>query len=249
VDIDTLIPLCQRLKLQGMLGTLSERLKQAREDAFAHPECLGLLLQDEIQHRDSKAMARRLQQAKFEQEKTFEQIDMKRYQAKIQRTIRELICGQYLKDNQNVLMMGPTGTGKTHLAQALGHHACRQGKSVRFIRASHFYRELLASRANESWVKMFNQFEKPDLLILDDFGLKMMTPQQAEDLYELVAVRHQKGSMIITSNRNVDSWVKLFPDPVMGNAALDRLANNAYHLILEGVDSYRKNLRPSSENS
>jgi DNA replication protein DnaC len=245
MDIDTLMPLCKRLKLHGMQSTLPERLRQAREDALAHPECLGLLLQDEAQHRDGKAMIRRLQQAKFEQEKTFEQIEMKRYPTKIQRTIRDLIVGQYLKDNQNVLIMGPTGTGKTHLAQALGHHACRQGKSVRFIRASGFYRDLQASRADETWSKIFKQYTKPDLLLLDDFGLKAMTAQQAEDLYELIAERHQKGSIIITSNRNVDSWMKLFPDPVMGNATLDRVSNNAYHVILEG-DSFRKNLRPQS---
>lgn len=243
MDIDTIIPLCQRLKLNGMLSTLEERLKQAREDALAHPECLSLLLQDEVQERDGKAMTRRLKQAKFEQDKTIEQIDMKRYPSKIQRAIRELICGQYLKDNQNVLVMGPTGTGKTHLAQALGHQACRLGKSVRFTRASIFYRELRASRADESWPKAFKQYAKPGLLILDDFGLKSMLAQQADDLYELIAERHQKGSIIITSNRNVEGWLNLFPDPVMGNAALDRIANNAHHLVLEG-DSFRKNLRP-----
>ncbi len=170
---------------------------------------------------------------------------MKRYPSEIQSTIRELICGQYLKNNQNVLIMGPTGTGKTHVAQALGHQACRQGKSVRFIRASAFYRELQASRADETWCKVFKQYLRPELLIIDDFGLKAMTIQQAEELYELIAERNQKGSIILTSNRYVDSWIKLFPDPVMGNAALDRISNNAYHLVFEG-DSYRKNLRPQS---
>lgn len=245
MNIDTITDLCQNLKLNGILGSLEMRLTQAREDALSHPECLGLLLQDEVQHRSGKITAKRLQQAKFEEEKTFEQIDLKRYPSAIQQTLRDLITGQYLTNKQNVLFMGPTGTGKTHLAQALGHQACRQRKSVRFIRASVFHRELLASRADATWEKIFKQYTKPELLLLDDFGLKVMTAQQAEELYELIAERNQKGSIIVTSNRNVDSWIKLFPDPVMGNAALDRLANNSYQLILEG-DSFRKNLRPKA---
>jgi DNA replication protein DnaC len=245
MNIDTIIPLCKTLKLNGMLGSIEQRLKQAREDALSHPECLGLILQDEVQHRSGKSTAKRLQRAKFEEEKLFEQIDMKRYPSTAQQTMRELIAGQYLNNKQNVLIMGPTGTGKTHFAQALGHQACRQGQSVRFIRTSVFYRELQSSRADETWEKTFKQYTKPELLVLDDFGLKVMTIQQAEELYELIADRNQKGSIIITSNRNVDSWLKLFPDPVMGNAALDRLANNSYQLVLEG-DSFRKNLRPKA---
>jgi len=243
MNIDTITSLCQGLKLNGMLGSLEQRLIQAREDALSHPECLGLLLQDEVQHRSGKSTARRLQQAKFEEKKMFEQIDMKRYPTAAQQTMRELIAGQYLSNKQNVLIMGPTGTGKTHFAQALGHQACRQGKFVRFIRASVFHRELQASRADETWEKTFKQYTKPGLFVLDDFGLKVMTAQQAEELYELIVERNQKGSIIVTSNRNVDGWIKLFPDPVMGNAALDRLANNSYQLILEG-DSFRKVLRP-----
>ena len=202
-------------------------------------------MQDELQHREAKAIARRLQQAKFEQEKTFEQIKLNCYPSETQKTMRELIGSQYLKSKQNVLIMGPAGTGKTHLAQALGHHACRQGLSVRFVRSNMFFRDLHASRADETWMRKFQQYNKHDLLILDDFGLKVMTPQQADDIYELIAERHQKCSIIMTSNRSLEGWIKLFPDPVMGNAALDRLANNSYQLILTG-ESYRKNLRPNT---
>jgi DNA replication protein DnaC len=140
-----------------------------------------------------------------------------------------------------------TGTGKTHLAQALGHQACRQGKTVRFIRANNLFRKLLASRADQTWEQIFKKFLQPELLILDDFGLKTLTMTQAEDIYELIAERHLKGSFIITSNRGVEAWLELFPDPVMANAALDRLSHQAHHIILEVEgESYRKKNRPKN---
>ena len=108
------------------------------------------------------------------------------------------------------------------------------------------FRELLISRADLSWAKVFASYVKPKVLILDDFAIKSMTPDQAEDIYELIAERMINTSFIITSNRTVDAWVQLFPDPVMANAALDRLANNSHQLILEG-ESFRKKNRPTTE--
>lgn len=235
----------KRLKLSGILETFQSRLEQARSHAMTHEEWLNLLLQDEIQRREAQALARRLTKAHFEQPKTLEGYDLTRYPVKVQQTIRTLMVGHYLEEQQHIFIMGPTGTGKTHLAQALGHQACRQGKKVRFIRANLFFRELLASRADHTWEKHFKRLLSPHLLILDDFGLKAFTSTQAEDIYELIAERHLKTSFIITSNRTVEGWLELFPDPVMGNAALDRLSHHAHHLVLDGV-SYRKKSRPQS---
>lgn len=148
-----------------------------------------------------------------------------------------------LSNKKNVIIMGPMGTGKRHVAQALGFQACRQGKSVKFISANKFYRMLHAAQADDSWGKVFKQFISKDIIIMDDFGLKALSHSQADNIYELIAERQHKGGMIFTSNRNVDAWVKLFPDPVLANAALDRLANTSYQIVLEG-ESYRKKLRP-----
>lgn len=144
--------------------------------------------------------------------------------------------------------MGPTGTGKTHLAQALGHQACRQGKSVRFIRAQALHHILTASRADRSWQIELKKFLAPKLLIIDDFGLQALTVTQAEDIYELIAERYLKGSFIFTSNRKVEAWMDLFPDKVMANAALDRLSNQAHHIVLTG-ESYRRKNSPMLKNS
>lgn len=229
----------KRLRFPGILETFEGRLCQARENALSHVEWLSLLLQDEIQRRDGQALVERLKKAKFEQEKTFEEYELTRYSLKMQHLIHDLMTGHYLQENRHILIVGPTGTGKTHLAIALGHQACRQGKRVRFIRAAALLRELNASRADHTWERALKRFVVPELLIIDDFGLSALSFAQAEDIYELIAQRHLKSSFILTSNRKIEALGSLFPDPAMGNAALDRVVSQSYHVILEG-ESYRR---------
>ena len=234
-----LIECFKRLRLSGVMESYEIRLSQARENALSHNEWLELLLQDEVQRRDNTALIERIKTAKFEQDKTIESFEMNRYPLKVQHLIRDLTVGHYLKENQGVLIVGPTGTGKSHLAQALGHQACRQGKRVRFIRAAQLFRDMHASRADHSWEKTLKRFITPELLIIDDFGLTALTFNQAEDLYEIIAQRHLKSSLIFTSNRKIEAWVELFPDAAMGNAALDRLVSQSHAIVLEG-ESYRR---------
>ncbi len=245
MNIESLQPLLKRLRLTGLLETYEQRLLQARESNLNHQEFLALILQDEIQRRDANCLINRLRRAKFDSHKTLEGLKLERYPKKQQQIIRELSCNNYLKEHQHIIIVGPTGTGKTHLAQALGHQACRQNYNVRFIRAQVLYRKLIASRADKTWEKEFKQFASAHLLIIDDFGLQTLTVTQAEDLYELIAEREFKGSFIITSNRKVEAWLDLFPDKVMANAALDRLANNAHHVVLTG-ESYRRKMGPQN---
>lgn len=229
----------KRLRLSGILESYDIRLSQARENALSHNEWLELLLQDEIQRRDNAAFIERIRKARFEQEKTLETFDMSRYPLNIQHLIRDLAVGHYLQEARGLLIVGPTGTGKSHLAQALGHQACRQGKRVKFIRAAALLREMNASRADQSWERALKRFTTPGLLIIDDFGLTALTFPQAEDLYEIIAQRHLQSSTIFTSNRKIDAWVELFPDAAMGNAALDRLTSQSHAIVLEG-ESYRR---------
>lgn len=232
----------KRLRLSGILETFENRMEQAREMSLSHREWLTLILQDEIQRRDGIGLTKRFSRANFEEQKTFEAYETGRYPLGVQHAIRDLRSGHYLKEKRHVLIAGPTGSGKTHLAQALGHQGCRYGKKVKFIRAAVLLREMKASRADNTWEKALRKYTLPELLIIDDFGLTSMTHAQAEDMYEIVAERHLKGSMIFTSNRKVEAWVDLFPDPAMGNAVVDRLVNQSYVIILEG-ESYRRKLR------
>ena len=139
--------------------------------------------------------------------------------------------------------MGPVGTGKTHLSQALGMLACQKNKKVKFIRSSELLNEFYRSRADATYDVVFKRYSKLDVLILDDFGLKTLSANESSDLYDLIASVNINASLIITTNRKIEKWSEIFHDPVMANAALDRVVNNAYRIVLEG-ESYRKKFTP-----
>jgi DNA replication protein DnaC len=236
------------LRLGGFLETLDLRLTQAQEEDYDHLTFLALMVQDEIERREAKKLAQRLSHASFEEQKTLEGFDFS-FNPKIKRTlVTNLATCLFIEKKEHVLIYGPAGVGKTHLAQAIGHEACRKGYDVLFVKSVKMLRSLHAARADHSWEKRIKKFLRPDLLIIDDFGLTALTPTQAEDFYEIVTERHLSSSMIINSNRPPQDWIPLFPDPVMANSALDRVAHHAHHIIIEGGESYRKKLRPTYSN-
>jgi DNA replication protein DnaC len=149
----------------------------------------------------------------------------------------------FLNPHEHVIFVGPVGVGKSFLAQALGYAAVRAGYSVHFTRADAFFRTLAQSRVDHTLEKAFRSFLNPDLIILDDFGLQRLISQQSTDLYELVIVGHHHSNFVITSNRAVEEWLGLFDDPILGNSALDRLANASYQIVLDET-SYRERLSP-----
>lgn len=233
------------LRLGGLLETLQIRVKQAEEQELDYISFLQLMVQDEIERREAKKLTQRLSRASFEEQKNIEDFDFS-FNPKIKRSlVRDLGTCLFIDKKEHVLICGSAGVGKTHLAQALGHEACRRRYDVLFVKAVKMFRNLHAARADHSWEKKMKRYLRPDLLIIDDFGLTALNATQAEDFYEIVTERHLKSSMIITSNRPPQDWVALFPDPVMANSALDRLAHHAHHIIIEGGESYRKKLRPT----
>jgi DNA replication protein DnaC len=236
-------PLLKRLKLGQMLNTLPERLALARRDQLDHAAFLQILLADEVSRRDERRMELQLQKAGFEDICRLEDFD---WTAEI-RMDRKLLDAAFSLDfiarHEHVILIGPVGVGKSFLAQALGYAAVRAGNSARFIRADDLLRTLAQARVDHSLEKTFRSFLSPDLLILDDFGLQRMSAQQSTDMYELIIGRHRRSSFVITSNRTVDEWLGLFDDAILGNSALDRLANASYQIVIEGT-SYRERLSP-----
>jgi DNA replication protein DnaC len=229
------------LRLGGMLQSLEVRLQQAHQHSLGPLEFFQLVIQDEIERREAKKLQQRLSQASFEEEKSMEGFDFA-FNLKLNtRLIRDLGTCLFVQRKEHVLLYGPVGVGKTHIAQALGHQACRQGYTVLYTKAVDMFRFLLAGRADHSWEKRLKKYLSPDILIIDDFGLTALTSIQAEDFYEIISVRHLKKSIIVTSNRPPQDWIALFPDPVLANSALDRLAHHAQHVIMEG-ESYRRKL-------
>lgn len=238
-----LVRLLKRLKLGLLLPTLPERLVLARAQQLDYAAFLTLLLADEVQRRDQQALELRLRRAGFEERVSLENFD---WQAPVQvdrRMLQALFSLQFLANHEHVLLVGPVGVGKTFLAQALGSAAVRAGHSVLFSRADRLLKELDQSRADHSFEVTFRRYLAPELLVVDDFGLRRLTGQQSQDLYELIIERHRRSSFVFTSNRGVDEWLGLFDDPILGNSALDRLANGAHQVVIEGP-SYRAKLAP-----
>ena len=231
------------LHLGGFIESLDLRVQQAQHSSLGYLEFLQLMVQDEIERREAKKLNLRLCRASFEEEKTLEGFDFSFNPKLNAKLVRDMGNCTFIERREHVLLYGPAGVGKSHIAQALGHQACRLGYDVLFTKAVKLFRFLLAGRADHSWEKRIKKYLAPDLLIIDDFGLSSLNSTQAEDFYEIVTERHLKSSIVITSNRPPQDWIPLFPDPVMANSALDRLAHHAHHLIIEG-ESYRKKLSP-----
>lgn len=236
-------PLLKRLRLGYMLNTLPERLALARRDQMDYAAFLQILLADEVTRRDNRNLEIHLQMAGFEEVCRLEDFDWTASITMERRLLDAVFSLDFLNRHEHVVFVGPVGVGKSFLSQALGYAAVRAGHSVRFIRADAFFRALAQARIDHTLEKAFRFFLFPDLLILDDFGLQKLTSQQSTDLYELIIARHRQSSFAITSNRAVEEWLGLFDDPILGNSALDRLANTSYQITIEG-SSYRERLSP-----
>jgi DNA replication protein DnaC len=231
------------LRLGGMLDTLDLRLDQAQQGPLGYLEFLELLLEDEIGRRAAKSLTSRVVKAHFEEQKTLEEFDWSFNPTIPTARIRDLASGQFIARKESILLCGPVGVGKTFLAQALGHQACRIGYSVLFTKTARLLADLGGGRADGTWAIRLRRYLHPEVLILDDFGLREFSLSQAEDIYELVCERCRAGSMIVTSNRSPQDWYGLFPNPVLAESTLDRLINRAHHLTLVGK-SYRPLQRP-----
>ncbi|MCX4826102.1 IS21-like element helper ATPase IstB [Streptomyces sp. NBC_01142] len=234
------------LRLSGMLETLDARLAQAHGGELGHLDFLQILCQDEITRRETVSFQRRLHRARFEQQATLEEFDFAASSKLPAAQIRDLGALRWLHAGESVILFGPVGVGKTHIAQALGHLAIRQGANVRFAKTSRILADLAGGHADRTWTKRIRELVRPDVLILDDFAMRQLTAAQADDLYELVSER-QGRSLIITSNRAPSDWYPLFPNPVVAESLLDRLINTSHQVIMNGP-SFRPNKRPKKSS-
>jgi len=236
------------LKLSGMLDTLDARLGQARAGELGHLEFLQVLCEDEIARRAAAAVGRRLRAARFDEQVTLEQFDFAVSTQLPVAAIRDLATLRFLDRGESIILHGPVGVGKSHVAQALGHLACRHGRSVTFVKTGRALAHLAGGHADHSWNSRLRKLANPALLILDDFAMRELTSGQADDLYELITERTGR-STILTANRAPADWYPLFPNPVIAESLLDRLINTSHVLLMDGPSYRLVCVRPRSAAS
>ena len=228
----------KRLRLSGIFDTIEVRNQQAIQDKLSYVEFLNRLIQDEVERRAQKQLQLRLRRAAFHTDKTLEAFDFGFNSTINRQQILDLATCAYIAARRNALICGPTGVGKSHLAQALGHEACRRGYDVLFVSAHKMLAHLNAGRADGSYDRRLQTYLRPALLIIDDFGLKPMHPPAPEDMFDVILERYERGSILMTSNRAPGEWPEIFQNPLIASAALDRLVDNAQIAIITGA-SYR----------
>lgn len=249
--IDELPTILKKLRFSGLLETLQIRIDQACDEKLSHPEFLYRLFHDELERREAKQLGQRLRRAAFEHQKSLEDFDFSFNPSIPKNKIVDLSTCAFIRKHENIALCGQTGVGKSHLAQAIGHRACSLGHSVLFLCADDLLAKLRAARGDHTYDRKLASFLKPDLLILDDLGLRSLSANESLDLYEIIRGRYEKGSLIITSNRALEEWPPLFGDALLAEAGLDRFLHHAHKIEISG-NSYRnppKKRRPARSDS
>ena len=234
----------RRLKLSGLLTTLPDRLTLARAQKMPYQDFLLVLASDEVTRRDSISATLRAQRARLDTSMQLEAWDNTAKVTYDKMLLNELVSMRFVEAHAHVAIVGPVGVGKTFLAHALGHIACRHGYSVLALRGDAMLKALRHARLDNSYEAELRKLIAVDLLVVDDFGLDSMDAVESRDAYDIFTERHRAGSMIVTSNRGPDEWLGTFADPMRAQSAIDRFTGNAYDFIVEG-ESYRPRQKPS----
>jgi DNA replication protein DnaC len=235
---DLVLSKLKDLKLSGIAKTLDIRNEEAIKENLSFIEFFELLLNDESTNRVANAKIKRFAKAKFPNHKTMEGYNFKYQPSLNKREIYNLATCEFIRNKENIAFIGPSGTGKTHLSIAIGVNAISQGYDVLFTTVNQMLDELYMARADNSLLKKIKKYTSPDLLILDELGLKKLSENNIDDFYEIISKRYENGSIIVTSNKKFDEWGNIFYDAVLATAILDRFIHHCNFVLIEG-DSYR----------
>jgi DNA replication protein DnaC len=237
-----LLPKLRQLKLSGMLLTLDLRAAQTVERQLSPVEFLALLLDDELERRSQQHILRSLALSGCDSLKTLTTFDFLAAPGVSRTLIQELATCAFIPRHENILLCGPTGVGKSHLANAIAVEALKREYRVLSKPTHRLLNDLHAARATGAYTRLLGRILRCDLLVLDDFGLQALSPQAVQDLYEIITERYEHGSVIITSNRAFEEWAEVFANDLLASAALDRLTHHTHTLAIRG-DSFRQRNR------
>ena len=227
------------LKLTGMAAALEDQSATLDITDLSFEERLGLLVDREMTERDNRRMSSRLRRAKLRHAAILEDIDYRNSRGLDKGLVQSLASCQWVKEHLNVLITGPTGVGKTWLACALAHKACREGYTAQYVRLTRLLRDLTIAKGDGQYSKLLTSLAKVDVLILDDWGLMKLSAENRRDLLEVLEDRHGRRSTIATSQLPIEEWHGIIGDATLADAILDRLVHNAYKINLRG-ESMRK---------
>ena len=237
--IDQTKNIISELRLYGILKTIDLRVQEAMGQNWGHIDLVSTLITDEKLYRDNQSIQRRLKNASFRTEASFEKVDYTTKRTLNKSLIKDLMQMEFIKNTpRNIVIEGPTGVGKTFLATSLGHHACRHGYSCLFTGISVLSERLLMARANGSYLRLREKFIKPDLLIIDDLGLKKLSPEITQDLHDFLEERQNKCT-VITTQLPLRNWKEIIEDELALDTIVDKLQHGSLHLHLQG-ETYRK---------
>lgn len=227
------------MKLFGMLKSLDLRLQESISQGWSPSDFLSALVTDEKTYREAVKISRRLKAANFRTQATFEMVDYTAKRSLTKSTVKDLMQMNYIKAApRNVMIVGPTGVGKTFLSTALGNHACRHGHSTIFMGISVFVEKLLMARTDGTYLRLRDRLIRTDFLIIDDIGLKKLPPQIVQDLHDLLEERQEKCTLI-TSQLPLQNWKEIIEDELALDTVVDKLQHGSLHIVLSG-ESYRK---------
>lgn len=227
------------LRLTGMARAFEEQLKMPDIEALTTEERLGLMVDREMTERDCRRLQTRLRRARLRHAAATEDIDYRHPRGLDKSLMTKLATSQWIREHHNVLITGPTGIGKSWLACALAHKACRDGLNALYVRVSRFFQDLSTAKGDGRYPKLMNAIAKSDVLVLDDFGTAALKDEHRRDLLEILDDRYGVRATLVTSQFPVENWHELIGDPTLADAILDRLIHNAYKINLKG-DSMRK---------